>query len=165
MKTTELIELLKTQDVTKDQGYNLLISDLWNIGVVTKPAFENQPEESHTIAEADMERPEAQAVIAFFMYQIQEVLLPVIADLRQELKQVQHAGKIFKDELDQRDASVNSILKTEADVYLNNRIDGALKMIESHHHDYEIDSDRVRSGLQEQIDALKKQARRGGSVV
>ena len=67
MKTTELIELLKTQDVTKDQGYNLLISDLWNIGVVTKPAFENQPEESHTIAEADMERPEAQAVIAFFM--------------------------------------------------------------------------------------------------
>lgn len=162
MKTTELIKFLETNDVTKDQGYNLLIADLWNIGIVTKPAFEDQPGESHIVTVEDMERPEAQAVIAFFMYQIQEVLLPVIANLRQELTQVQHAGQIFKDELDQRDASVNSILKTEADVYLNNRIDGALKMIESHHHDYEIDSARVRDSLQDQIDGLKRFSGRVG---
>jgi hypothetical protein len=162
MKTTELIKLLETNDVTKDQGYNLLIADLWNIGIVTKPTFEDQPGESHIVTVEDMERPEAQAVIAFFMYQIQEVLLPVIANLRQELKQVQRAGQIFKDELDQRDASVNSILKTEADVYLNNRIDGALKMIESHHHDYEIDSARVRDSLQDQIDGLKRFSGRVG---
>jgi hypothetical protein len=150
MKTTELIELLKTQDVTKDQGYTLLIEDL---------------EEATKFTAGSVADPMPQQLTRFFIYQIQEVLLPVIANLRQELKQVQRAGQIFKDELDQRDASVNSILKTEADVYLNNRIDGALKMIESHHHDYEIDSARVRNGLQEQIDALKKQARRGGSVV
>jgi hypothetical protein len=156
MKTTELIKLLETNDVTTDQGYNLLIADLWNIEILTKPPFEDQPGESHIVTEADMASPEAQAVIMFFMYQIQEVLLPVIANLRRELRQVQHAGQIFKDELDQRDASVNSILKTEADVYLNNRIDGALKMIESHHHDYEIDSARVRDSLQDQIDGLKR---------
>lgn len=164
MKTTELIEFLKTNNVTKDQGYNLLIEDLWKIGIVTTPAFEDQPEESHPVTEADIARPEAQAVIAFFMYQIEEVLLPVIADLRQELAQVQHAGQVFKDELDTRDASVTGILKTESDVYLNNRIDGLLSLVQSAQHDYAIDSERVRAGLQEQIDTLKAHCRRGRSV-
>ena len=68
MKTSKAIEFLKTHDITDDQGYNILIEDLWNIGVVDKPAFEDQPQEAHTITAKDMGRPEVQAVIRYFMY-------------------------------------------------------------------------------------------------
>ena len=86
MKTSEAIEFFKTHDVSDDQGYNILIEDLWNIGVVTKPAFEDQAQEAHVINVADMSQPVAQALIQFFMYQIQAVLFPVIRDLRSETK-------------------------------------------------------------------------------
>jgi hypothetical protein len=84
MKTTDAIEFFKTQDVTDTQGYNILIEDLWNIGVITKPTFEDQPQEAHTITEEDMAQPVAQSLIQYFMYQIQEVLFPVIRDLREK---------------------------------------------------------------------------------
>ena len=84
MKTSEAIEFFKTHDVTDDQGYNILIEDLWSIGVVTKPAFENQPQEAHVVNVADMAKPVAQALIAFFMYQTQSVMLPVIRELRSD---------------------------------------------------------------------------------
>ena len=84
MKTTEAIEFFKTHDVTETQGYNILISDIWQIGVTTKYPSEDQPGESHTITPEDMANPVAQALIQFFMYQIQAVLLPVIKDLRSQ---------------------------------------------------------------------------------
>jgi hypothetical protein len=61
MKTTDAINFFADKDFTDDQGYNILIEDF-----------------SHVITEADMERPEVQAVIGFFMYQIQQVLFPAI---------------------------------------------------------------------------------------
>jgi hypothetical protein len=74
MKTTDAINFFADKDFTDDQGYNILIEDLWSILV-----FEDKQEEvSHVITEADMERPEVQAVIGFFMYQIQQVLFPAI---------------------------------------------------------------------------------------
>ena len=88
MKTTELITFLKANDVTKDQGYNLLIEDLYDCPIITPNSISGDV---------------SQQLISFYMYQIQEVLLPVIAELRQELKQVQHAGQTFKDELDAQD--------------------------------------------------------------
>jgi hypothetical protein len=103
MKTSEAIKLFETQDVTDEQGYNILIEDLWNIGVVTKPAFEDQAGEHRTVTVADMAQPIAQALIQFFMYQIQAVMLPVIRDLRALNAQIEHAGQVFKDELDEKD--------------------------------------------------------------
>ena len=78
MKTTDAINFFADKDFTDAQGYNILIEDLWGIGVVDKPAFEDQPMESRTITGADVARPEVQAVIGFFMYQIQQVLFPAI---------------------------------------------------------------------------------------
>ena len=88
MKTTELIKFLETNDVTKDQGYNLLIEDIYDCSIITPESLGGEV---------------PQQLIRFFMYQIEEVLLPVIANLRQELKQVPHVGQIFKDELESRD--------------------------------------------------------------
>jgi hypothetical protein len=89
MKTTELIEFLKSQPFTRDQAYNLLINDLYDCPIVTPESVSGKV---------------PQQLIRFFMYQIQEVLLPVISDLKQIEEQVHHAGQVFKDELDARDA-------------------------------------------------------------
>ena len=62
MNTSELIEFLKTQPFTDDQGYNLLIGDL----------FEFVPEEQIV---------GAQRLVAYFMYKIQAVCFPAIRDL------------------------------------------------------------------------------------
>jgi hypothetical protein len=70
MKTTELVEFLQHNDVTKDQGYNLVIEDIWD-----------------AVTEEQIAEPAAQRLVSFFMYQIQEVLLPVIAGLRAEQKE------------------------------------------------------------------------------
>lgn len=78
MKTTEKINFFADNEFTDDQGYNLLIEDLWNIRIVTKQAFEDQPQEAHIVTVADMTQPVAQALVQFFMYQIQEVLFPAI---------------------------------------------------------------------------------------
>lgn len=88
MKTTELIEFLKHNDVTEDQLYNMLIADL---GLATQNA-------SGSIAD-----PMPQRLISFFMYEIQAVVFPVIRDLRTVLYQTKEAGQLFKDELDRRD--------------------------------------------------------------
>ena len=69
MKTTELVDFLQHNDVTKDQGYNLVIEDIWD-----------------AVTEEQIAEPGAQKLVSFFMYQIQEVLLPVIAGLRAEQK-------------------------------------------------------------------------------
>ena len=65
MKTSELIDFLKTQPFTKDQAYNLIVNDL----------FEAATEE-------EVAQPAAQKVIGYFMYKIQEVLLPAIEQLK-----------------------------------------------------------------------------------
>jgi hypothetical protein len=88
MKTTELIELLKTRDVTKDQLYNLLIEDLETVTQQTRGSI------------AD---PMPQEIVRFFRYQIEDVVFPVIRDLRVVLSQVQRGGEIFKEELDEQD--------------------------------------------------------------
>jgi hypothetical protein len=63
MKTSELIEFLKTQSFTKDRAYNLIIGDL----------FEFVPEPQVAAA---------QELVAYFMYKIQEVCLPAIEQLK-----------------------------------------------------------------------------------
>ena len=63
MKTTELIEFLKSQDFTDTQAYNLIINDL----------FEFVPEE---------QIEQAQRLVAYFMYKIQAVCLPAIRELK-----------------------------------------------------------------------------------
>jgi hypothetical protein len=78
MKTSELIQFFADKEFTDDQGYNLLIADIWSIGIQTKEPFKDQPGESHVITEQDMDQPVAQALIGFFMYQIQQVLFPAI---------------------------------------------------------------------------------------
>lgn len=88
MKTSELVELLKTHDVTEVQLYNLLTEDL-GMAVDGK---------SGSIAD-----PVPQELIRFFIYQIQSVIFPVIRDLRKVLGQVQRGGQVFKDELDKGD--------------------------------------------------------------
>lgn len=86
MKTTEAIEFFKTHDVTDAQGYNILIEDLWDMNLCDKAP--NGPEDGiyHKITEADVAQPVAQALIQFFMYQIQAVMFPVIRELRKEVK-------------------------------------------------------------------------------
>ena len=88
MKTAELIEFLKNNDVTDDQLYNLLIEDFYDCPLITPESVDN---------------PVTQQVIRFFMYKIQDVLLPVIRDLRTVHAQVEHAGQVFKDQLDEED--------------------------------------------------------------
>lgn len=88
MKTTELIEFLKHNDVTEDQLYNLLIEDI-------ESATQNTV---GSIAD-----PMPQRLIWFFMYEIRDVVFPVIGDLRTVLAQTERAGQIFKNELDRRD--------------------------------------------------------------
>jgi len=78
MKTTEAINFFADKDFTDIQGYNILIEDIWQIGVVDKEPSGPEEGVSHTITESDMEQPVAQALIGFFMYQIQSVLFPAI---------------------------------------------------------------------------------------
>lgn len=67
MKTSELIPLLETTDVTDKQLYNLLIEDL---------------DSATRLAAGSLDDPMPQALIRFFMYQIQAVIFPVIRNLR-----------------------------------------------------------------------------------
>ena len=78
MKTSEAIKFFSDGDFTDDQGYNILISDLWEMNVVDKPTFEDQEQVTHRITTDDVDKPNAQAIIKFFMYQIQDVLFPAI---------------------------------------------------------------------------------------
>ena len=78
MKTSELIQFFAACEFTDEQGYNLLINDIWQMGVQTKMPDGPQPGESHVVTEEDMAQPIAQALIGFFMYQIQQVLFPAI---------------------------------------------------------------------------------------
>ena len=50
------------------------------------------------------------------------------------------------------------------DPYLNNRIDGIWNQIHSDQNDLAIDSERVRAGLQTQIDNLSARISKGGTV-
>jgi hypothetical protein len=61
MKTTELIEFLATEPFTKDQAYNLIIADIYEC-----------------VTEDEIATPEAQKLVGYFMYKIQEVCLPAI---------------------------------------------------------------------------------------
>lgn len=88
MKTTELIELLKTQDVTANWLYDLLTEDLND---ATKTA----------VGSLDDEMP--QQILRFFVYQIQSVVFPVISDLRTLSEQLKRGGEVFKAELDSQD--------------------------------------------------------------
>jgi hypothetical protein len=83
MKTSELIEFLKTNDVTEDQLYNLMIEDLFDCPIITPESIDN---------------PVAQQLIRFFMYQIQSVAFPVIRDLRTVLSQVERGVQPLKSE-------------------------------------------------------------------
>jgi hypothetical protein len=65
MKTTELIEVLKTKDLTETEAYNLIIDDLYEF--------------------VTMEQVEAgQRLIAYFMYKIQSGCFAAITQLRKE---------------------------------------------------------------------------------
>lgn len=88
MKTTEAIEIFKTRDVADDQGYNILIENLYDCEGISPESIAN---------------PVAQQLIRFYMYQIQSVLFPVIRDLRTLNAQMRRGGQIFKDELDAQD--------------------------------------------------------------
>jgi hypothetical protein len=59
VKTSELIEFFKTQPFTDDQGYNLLIGDLYEFVPVEQVA-------------------DAQRLVSYFMYKIQAVCFPAI---------------------------------------------------------------------------------------
>jgi hypothetical protein len=65
MKTSGLIEFLKTHHFTRDQAYNLVISDIYE-----------------AVTEDEIAKPEAQKLVSYFMYKIQEVLLPTIEALK-----------------------------------------------------------------------------------
>lgn len=65
MKTSELIEFLKTQPFTKEQAYNLIVNDIYE-----------------AVTEDEIAKPEAQKLVGYFMYKIQEVLLPTIEALK-----------------------------------------------------------------------------------
>jgi hypothetical protein len=88
MKTTELIELLKTHDVTANQLYTLLTEDL---------------NDATRTASGSLEDEMPQQVLRFFVYQIQSVMFPVISDLRTLNKQLHRGGEVFKAELDSQD--------------------------------------------------------------
>lgn len=90
MRTTELIEFLKHNDVTEDRLYNLLTADL-------ESATQNTA--------GSLADPMPQRLLWFFQYEITAVVFPVIRDLRTVLCQTEQAGQIFKDELDRRDLS------------------------------------------------------------
>ena len=106
MKTSEAIKFFQEQPFTDPWGFNVLIEDLRTIRVIDQEVFEDKQEEkSHVITDADLERPEVQAVIGFLEYQIQAVLFPVIRNLLTVKAQVERAGQIFKDELDAADAA------------------------------------------------------------
>jgi hypothetical protein len=63
--TTELIEFLSKNPVTDDQGYNLIIGDIYEC-----------------VTEKEIAEPAAQKLVGYFMYKIQSVLLPVIRNLQ-----------------------------------------------------------------------------------
>jgi hypothetical protein len=67
MKTSELVEFLKTQPFTDTQAYNLIVGDL----------FEFMPV-------ADVALPASQRLVEYFMYKIQAVCLATIHELRQD---------------------------------------------------------------------------------
>lgn len=64
MKTSDLIEILKTSDFTDEQGYNLIVNDL----------FEMVPQE---------EIEAAQRLVAYFRYKIQNVCFPAIRQVKE----------------------------------------------------------------------------------
>lgn len=65
MKTTELVELLATKDLTETEAYNLIIDDLYEF--------------------VSMEQVETgQRLIAYFMYKIQKGCFAAITQLREE---------------------------------------------------------------------------------
>lgn len=66
MTTTELIEFFKTGSFTPTQAYNLLVADLFAVGI---------PQEQ-------IASPAGQELIRYFNYKITEILLPVIAQLK-----------------------------------------------------------------------------------
>ena len=67
MKTTELVEVLKTQDLTETEAYNLVIDDLFEF--VTTEELEK-----------------AQSLVAYFMYKIKSGCFAAITQLREENK-------------------------------------------------------------------------------
>ena len=67
MKTSELIAMLKSQDLTETEAYNLIIGDLYEF--VTEEQVE-----------------QGQRLIQYFMYKIQAVCFPVIEELREATK-------------------------------------------------------------------------------
>ena len=69
MKTSELVAMLKTQDLTETEAYNLIIGDL----------FECVPQE---------QVEGAQRLVAYFMYKIQNVCFAAITELRDNAKGV-----------------------------------------------------------------------------
>lgn len=70
MQTTEAIKLITESKTDPVVLYNLLIEDLYQDPRITE----------QTIAE-----PVAQALVAFYMYQIQSVLQPAISKLQDQL--------------------------------------------------------------------------------
>jgi hypothetical protein len=61
MKTSELIQFFADKEFTDDQGYNLLVSDLFD-----------------AVPQALIETAAGQRVISYFLYKIQAVLFPAI---------------------------------------------------------------------------------------
>jgi hypothetical protein len=101
MLTSDAIKFFEHTEFTDAWGFNVLIEDLRTIPVIDQQVFEDKQEEkSHIITDADLARPEVQAVIGFLEYQIQAVLFPVIRNLLTVNAQVVRAGEVFKDELD-----------------------------------------------------------------
>lgn len=79
MKTTQLIEFFATNPFTDDQGYNLLIADM----------FETMTED---------EVAKQQKMLAYFMYKVQAVLFPVIKQLASELPDQCVPDEVLRDE-------------------------------------------------------------------
>ena len=105
MLTSEAIKFFQEEPFTDSWGFNVLNEDLRAIRVIDQEVFEDKQEEkSHIITDADLARPEVQAVIGFLEYQIQAVLFSVIRNLRTVNAQLTEAGQLFKDELDAEDA-------------------------------------------------------------
>ena len=92
MTSRELIDFFKTNDILPDQGCNWCIEN----------GFPDEMKPEFLALDA------AQRLSRLLIYQITEVLFPVIIELRQELKQVERAGQIFKDQLDARDLQAAS---------------------------------------------------------
>lgn len=67
MKTTELIDFLTKNSVTDEQGYNLIIEDIYEC-----------------VTEQEIAEPAAQKLVGYFMYKVQQVLLPVIRSLQND---------------------------------------------------------------------------------